>query len=82
MKLFLFCGSILFSSIASADIAPEEPASEPANERDDSGESDDEKSDDTGCSSVSHNDISVLFLPVLCLGAAIMLRKESDISGE
>lgn len=84
MKRFLLCCSLLLSSIAYADVAPEEPAeepseeptSEPTDDNEDSSEDDDEKSEDTGCSTISPLDISAMLLPVLCLGAAVILRKE------
>ena len=77
MKYFLLLLVFGFSSIAQADLAPEPGDEEPQEEQEetDSGESDKEEA---GCSTVSSGNLTVALLPMLCLGAALMLRREDS----
>ena len=83
MKYFLCFVVFGFSSIAGADIAPE-PGDETTEEEQedqeeaDSGESDKEES---GCSTVPSGYLAGSLLPFLCLGGALMLRREDSKHG-
>ena len=84
MKPFFLCITFLFSTLAHADLAPLEPTEEPSEESSeeeiDSGEA--EKEETSGCNSVSPIHAGTLLLPVLCLGGAILLRKEERAMNE
>jgi hypothetical protein len=76
MKYFLCFLALGFSSLAQADLAPEPGDENPQEQEEtDSGESDKEES---GCSTVSSGYLAGSLLPILCLGGALILRKEDS----
>ena len=81
-----FLTTLLFTTPALADIAPEEPAEEPSSEasseetEDDSDaeEEEDIDEDSKGCNSVRVVDLGAVTFPSLCLGALALFRREQS----
>ncbi len=76
MKYFLCFLAFGFSSIASADVAPEEPSDETQQEEQEETDSGEVDKGESGCSTVSSGYLAGSLLPILCLGVALISRKE------